>query len=811
MARLIPRVGQVEPASRKVGRKLPPPQAGWVTKFQYDPAAGFREEDFNTPSDEYVKRFNARRMFVDTAGSTLVPDVSGVFQVPVQEDGRNWRLRPVSVNSMGELSQLFESSLGRRKRLLESNGNPFDTGDTSVSGGTSPTRLIDQKDFIPLLGGPYWKQLYQPDYLLMHSTAFGMVNHSALASAANKILTRFTIGRGLSFHIKHDKCKEVWDEFWERNDMRNKCRTIARDMSWQGEMMLRYYERRPGYLTMFPMDASECWEVVTNPEFIDEVYFFHCLRGDVQISCLDGTEPTIEDLSKRNISISNPLWVYSYDQASGEVVPGKAVKCWRAGKKKCVEVELDNGQKVVTSHDHPFLKRDGQYVWAETLQPGDSLMPLYRRSGYEEVWHPGRGRWRATHSLVSSCLFGARKDGEVTHHLNHDRQDNRPENLARMPKVVHDAETVRRRWEDPLLADQRAVWVEKARSAVKQAWVNGSYAHLTGKGVRPKSWRKAIAKGVKRAHADPAKRERWHAAVRTGLKRMWADPKKRAKITAAVAVANKRRKNHKVVAVRAVGTYVVYDLQVEKYHNFALTAGVFVHNCQWPAPYQTWVTGRIPVTKYIIQQVPPTNIQHVKLNVSAKEKRGRSDLLPILPWIKRFDDFYDGQTMKAVLEANLVWKLKVLGDQVDIDSIMNDPRLTTLPPPGGVWAENEAVDLQPLSAQLTSSRGSQGIGQQLANIIFAGLNLPGEYANIESGAGSARATALVRTDPAVKTIEDRQQILRELLEDMYDRTCEAALREGRISKSAARHEPEVIASDDVDARPSSSYRRVFLR
>ncbi len=37
--------------------------------------------------------------------------------------------------------------------------------------------------------------------------------------------------------------------------------------------------------------------------------------------------------------------------------------------------------------------------------------------------------------------------------------------------------------------------------------------------------------------------------------------------------------NHKVVSVEEDGFEDVYDITVEKYHNFALSAGVFVHNC----------------------------------------------------------------------------------------------------------------------------------------------------------------------------------------------------------------------------------------
>jgi len=43
--------------------------------------------------------------------------------------------------------------------------------------------------------------------------------------------------------------------------------------------------------------------------------------------------------------------------------------------------------------------------------------------------------------------------------------------------------------------------------------------------------------------------------------------------------------NHKIVSVEGVGFEDVYDFEVEKYHNFALSSGVFVHNCVYIYEY----------------------------------------------------------------------------------------------------------------------------------------------------------------------------------------------------------------------------------
>src|SRR5260370_23370300 len=102
-----------------------------------------------------------------------------------------------------------------------------------------------------------------------------MVNPCAPAAAAVKIMTRFVLGRGVNFHIKHDGARKVWEEFWQRNNMRVKLREMARDLPWQGELMLRVYERARGYVTLKHIDPSVCWEVVTDPEDIEHVYFYH--------------------------------------------------------------------------------------------------------------------------------------------------------------------------------------------------------------------------------------------------------------------------------------------------------------------------------------------------------------------------------------------------------------------------------------------------------------------------------------------------------------------------------------------------------
>ncbi len=807
------------------GKAKPKPVGQWIGRglVDYDP----ERHDLPSPKDttahpfdirteDYVKRFAIRKAALEG----VVPQVDAVMQTPTifREGGKwRWRLKPTVIRgSVGLFQEYCEAS--PMKWALESSGDPFELGDSYSSSGTSATSLIDANEFIPFLNGPFYKQLYQYDYLSMHARAFELVNHNALAAGANKILTRFVIGRGISFTIKDPACKQVWDEFWERNKMREKARQMARDL---------------------------------------------CLDAETRIACLDGTNPTIAELARRGISAKAPLWVYSYDATSGRVVPGKATKCWKQpARKRCVEVTLDSGEPIVASFNHPFLMRDGRYVWAERLQSGDSLMPLYRKvrknQKHEVVQHPGvAGRsWQATHYAVLGLPIGQTVGPDFhSHHLNENKRDNRPENVGTLPRRRHAGLHAAARWADLEKREQMRRAQTRTRSTPEGREQQRQNA-LAAWRISARQRQQRLAR-TRRALQAPEVRQRLSEANI----RAWQNPLVRARRIAGIIRAKQRATvaNHTVASVQPAGDRIVYDLQVEKYHNFALAAGVFTHNTwqgelfhhfvekvdgfvtmrmwdpstvwevvtdpedfdhvyyyhrQFPTPYQLWTSGTIPISKYIIQQVPPTQVQHIKINISSQEKRGRSDLLPAMPWLKRFNDFYNGTVVKAMLEANLVYIVKVHGDQNDVNTIAADPNFTTLPPPGGMWIENEAVELKPISSQLTAGRGSSGIGQQLAAIIATSLNLPSEYFNIESG-GAARATALVRTDPAVKTIEDRQQTLKETLEDIYDRVIEAAIRAGRLSPEKARHEPEQrsepgeLEPDDAEQDSPTPVRAVF--
>ena len=85
-----------------------------------------------------------------------------------------------------------------------------------------------------------------------------------------------------------------------------------------------------------------------------------------------------------------------------------------------------------------FMKalRTGSYVPAKGPD-NPSWLGVKMIDGYRWIWVKGRG-YAPEHHLVMEAITGRKiKKGEVVHHRNRDRADNRPSNLAVMTRAEH--------------------------------------------------------------------------------------------------------------------------------------------------------------------------------------------------------------------------------------------------------------------------------------------------------------------------------------------------------------------------------------
>lgn len=186
----------------------------------------------------------------------------------------------------------------------------------------------------------------------------------------------------------------------------------------------------------------------------DDVYIHcSCLHPNTLIKLLDGRTVTVEEMCRLYES-GEDLYVYSTDK-NGDFKPGHVEKVWVTKKtSEFIKVTLDNGESILTTPDHPYMLRTGNYCLAEHLQVGDSLMPLYTSetsNGYETIKLNTTGKYHSTYKLVANSL----KEDEINaaklrinpddnmpydiaiHHVDFIKSNNHPDNLKVMTAKEH--------------------------------------------------------------------------------------------------------------------------------------------------------------------------------------------------------------------------------------------------------------------------------------------------------------------------------------------------------------------------------------
>lgn len=172
-----------------------------------------------------------------------------------------------------------------------------------------------------------------------------------------------------------------------------------------------------------------------------------CLEGNTKIKLLNNEVISISELLSR-YEHGEELWVYSTNE-QGDFKPGKITDVWISGyTTEMVKVTLDNGKEIITTPEHRYMLRTGDYEQAKNLVPGQSLMPLYFKinpKGYEDVKinsQPYPTKYESVYKTVAGeCLQeqieSVQEDIVNIHHKDFNKLNNYPSNLQPMGKNEH--------------------------------------------------------------------------------------------------------------------------------------------------------------------------------------------------------------------------------------------------------------------------------------------------------------------------------------------------------------------------------------
>ncbi len=356
---------------------------------------------------------------------------------------------------------------------------------------------------------------------------------------------------------------------------------IVRKKDYDSLSLMFYDERLSGYWIELLVEEELLRLKLMNNNKVDH----QCFVGETRIPTLDGNYPMMKDMEGQSV------WVYSAT-VNGKMVPGMA-KCVQTGVADVLlDVVLDNGFIARCTPEHLWMLRDGSYKEAANLIPGfDRLMPITTNwpvnGGYESVTDKD-GIKETTHRIVASFMENRLiEDDEIVHHKNGVKTDNRPENLEIVLRSDHsyqhskDRHEERRDWRDKLSAGTIAFnklpeTIEKR----KKFMLGLSHEEQVRRMRKSPLFRSDIdinsllsvihaPNANQAAHLLGCGRNVVVRVLKDNDYSSWGEFKK---------MSNNNHKVRDIIPVILDTPVAVYDLQVEHWHNFALTGGVYVHN-----------------------------------------------------------------------------------------------------------------------------------------------------------------------------------------------------------------------------------------
>jgi hypothetical protein len=355
--------------------------------------------------------------------------------------------------------------------------------------------------------------------------------------------------------------------------------------------------------------------------------YSNCLGANTKISLASGEEVRVADL------IGKKFFVYAFDTKTNKIVITDGCSARVTGTNKIWEVTLDNGEVVECTSDHPWLIRSGTYKKTKDLVNGESLIPLYRAKddlGYELVFNTVTLEFIPTHILSDEYNLShdvySKSRGSVRHHVDFNKLNNSPDNIQRLSWYEHHKvheNLLKDRWSDlewrkKMLSIQshngtksstihwkdpefRSKMVENNSKTQKEVWSDPEYKaammpriisngvkvanNLDQQVIRQRSIIVRVAKKILEHGGDILN---WNSEVSrlykegilhsTQIRYFNRVEQYFGSLSTLQQVVNQPT-NHKVVSVRETDRVeTVYDITVPDYHNFALSAGVFVHN-----------------------------------------------------------------------------------------------------------------------------------------------------------------------------------------------------------------------------------------
>jgi hypothetical protein len=169
---------------------------------------------------------------------------------------------------------------------------------------------------------------------------------------------------------------------------------------------------------------------------------------------------------------------------------------------------------------------------------------------------------------------------------------------------------------------------------------------------------------------------------------------------------------------------------------------------------------------------------HYAVNRAVGCVRGQGDLVPILPWLRRYREWLEDRVRVNRYKNAFLWHVKLEGaGPGDIEA--KQGQYAQPPSPGSVIVTDETEEWSPVQPKI-QAEDVKDDGKALRLMVAAGAGVPLHY--LAEGETATRTTAREMVGPTVRHYEHRQRFFCELLVDVIEKAAYRARVAGRLSR-----------------------------
>lgn len=156
-------------------------------------------------------------------------------------------------------------------------------------------------------------------------------------------------------------------------------------------------------------------------------------------------------------------------------------------------------------------------------------------------------------------------------------------------------------------------------------------------------------------------------------------------------------------------------------------------------------------------------VRHYAVNRLPGAVRGQGDLVPLLPWLRRYKDWLTDRVRINRFKGAFLWDVKLTGaSRRDVEA--KRAELAALPPnPGAVLVHNESEEWTAVQPRMDAA-DVEGDGRAIRLMLAVGAGVPLHY--LSEPEGSNRATAVEMGTPTLRHYERRQRYFGHVLADL---------------------------------------------